>query len=162
MSGRASISDRGKTWCSMDGRRFMDILSITWGIQTHYMIFDLKSSSSIKRVACTPQTISRAFLIVVPHTIDPSAHGIAPHEPGIIGLQQFGRRAHIVHAGVEPKLVAVWIENHCHPVVDRRRYSAGRRSEAIVYESAIQRDANIVSAKEQVRRICSGMKSTRF
>jgi hypothetical protein len=45
---------------------------------------------------------------------------------------------------------------------NRRRYSAGRRSEAFVYESAMQRDANNVSAKEKVRRICSGMKSTRF
>ena len=103
-----------------------------------------------------------ALFVIVNDMIDPRAYRIAPHRPRIVGFQQFGRRAHIVHAGVEPKLVAVWIENHCHPVVDRRRYSAGRRSEAIVYESAVQRGANNASAKEQVRRICSRMKLTRF
>jgi hypothetical protein len=32
----------------------------------------------------------RAFFVVVRHPIDPSAYGIAPHQPSIIRLQQFG------------------------------------------------------------------------
>jgi hypothetical protein len=35
-----------------------------------------------------------------------------------LGPQQFGRRAHIVHAGVQPQIVAVWIEDYGHSVVD--------------------------------------------
>src|ERR1700737_2021174 len=31
-----------------------------------------------------------AFLVVVSHVIDPGAYGIAPHQPSIVGLQQFG------------------------------------------------------------------------
>jgi hypothetical protein len=33
-----------------------------------------------------------AFLVIVPHVVDPRAYGIAPHLPSIVGLQQFGRR----------------------------------------------------------------------
>ncbi len=36
----------------------------------------------------------RAFLVVVSHLIDPSAYRIAPHQPSIIGHQQFGHRNH--------------------------------------------------------------------
>lgn len=38
---------------------------------------------------------SGARLIVIHHMIDPSAHGKAAHQPGIIGLQEIGRRTHI-------------------------------------------------------------------
>jgi hypothetical protein len=31
----------------------------------------------------------RAFLVIVRHVIDPTAHGIARHQPSIVGLQQF-------------------------------------------------------------------------
>jgi hypothetical protein len=34
--------------------------------------------------------------------IDPRAHRIAPHQPGIAGLQQFGRRSHILHSRIKP------------------------------------------------------------
>jgi len=43
--------------------------------------------------------------------IDPSADGIAPHQLGVAGLQQIGRRAHILHAGIEPKLVGIWMKD---------------------------------------------------
>jgi hypothetical protein len=36
-----------------------------------------------------------AFLIVVGHTVDPRADGIAPHQPSIVGLQQIGCCTHI-------------------------------------------------------------------
>jgi hypothetical protein len=42
---------------------------------------------------------------------DPRAYGIAPHQPSIAGLQQFGRGSYIFHARIEPKLAAVWIED---------------------------------------------------
>jgi hypothetical protein len=43
-----------------------------------------------------------AFRVVIHYGIDSSAHGIAARQPGIIGLKQSGRRADIIHAGVEP------------------------------------------------------------
>jgi hypothetical protein len=61
---------------------------------------------------------TRAFLVVVPHMINPTAHGKAPHQPGIAGLQQVGRRIHIPHSRIEPKVVVVWIKNDWHSVVD--------------------------------------------
>jgi hypothetical protein len=45
---------------------------------------------------------SRAFFVVVRHVVDPGAYGKAPHQPGIAGLQQFGRRTHIIHSRTEP------------------------------------------------------------
>ena len=41
---------------------------------------------------------ARTLLIIIHHGIDPSADGIAPHQPGIVGLQQFGRRTRIPHS----------------------------------------------------------------
>jgi hypothetical protein len=38
-----------------------------------------------------------AFLIIVRHLIDPSAHGIAAHLPSVVGLQRFGGRTHILY-----------------------------------------------------------------
>jgi hypothetical protein len=52
------------------------------------------------------------------HVIDPRTHGTAPHQPGIAGLQQFIRRSRVLHSGVEPQIVAVWIKDDWHPVVD--------------------------------------------
>jgi hypothetical protein len=43
--------------------------------------------------------------VVIRHGIDPHSHRIAPHQPGIARLQQFGRRSHIRHFGVEPQVV---------------------------------------------------------
>jgi len=59
-----------------------------------------------------------AFLVIIGHMIDPCAHGIATHQPGIVGFQQFGRRRNICHAGVESQVVAIWIKDYWHPVVD--------------------------------------------
>jgi hypothetical protein len=36
--------------------------------------------------------------------IDPAAHGIVPHQPSIIGLQQVGSRPHIVDAGIKSQV----------------------------------------------------------
>ena len=38
--------------------------------------------------------------VVIRCADDPSAHRIAPHQPGIVGLQQFGRRAKAVSVAV--------------------------------------------------------------
>jgi hypothetical protein len=37
-----------------------------------------------------------AFLVVVSHTVNPSAYGIATHPLGIIGLQQFRRHTFLI------------------------------------------------------------------
>jgi hypothetical protein len=53
--------------------------------------------------------------------MEPLAHGIATHQPGIVGLQQFSdATAPSLMLGVEPRVVAIWIKNHWHPVVDGR------------------------------------------
>jgi len=57
-------------------------------------------------------------LVVVAHVVDASAHRIAPHHAGIVGLQEFGRRSDIRHSGVEPNVVAVWVEDDWHSVLD--------------------------------------------
>jgi hypothetical protein len=59
------------------------------------------------------------LLIIVRHIVNPRAHRIAPHQPSIKALKQFGRRSHILHAGAQPQIVAVWIEDHWHAVVHR-------------------------------------------
>jgi len=59
-----------------------------------------------------------AFFVIVNHVVDPSAHGIAPHQPGIAGFQQFGRRTHAGHSRIEPQVVTIWIKNDWHAVVD--------------------------------------------
>ena len=40
-----------------------------------------------------------AGFVVVRHAVDPGAHGIAPHQPGIIGPEEFGRRSYFVMPG---------------------------------------------------------------
>jgi hypothetical protein len=57
-----------------------------------------------------------ASFVIIRYAVDPRAHGIAAHYPSIIRLQQFGRRSHILHSGVEPQIVAVWIEDDWHAV----------------------------------------------
>ena len=44
----------------------------------------------------------RTGFVIIGDVVDPRAHGIAPHQPGIVGLQEVGHRSHILHAGVEP------------------------------------------------------------
>ena len=61
---------------------------------------------------------TRTLLIIVRHVIDTGAHGVAPHEPSIAGLQQFGDGTDVLHSGVEPEVVVVRIKNDWHPVVD--------------------------------------------
>jgi hypothetical protein len=34
----------------------------------------------------------RTLLVIVRHVVDPRAHGVALHEPGIVGLQGLGDR----------------------------------------------------------------------
>ena len=60
-----------------------------------------------------------AGFVVVSHGIDPTAYGVAPHQPSIVGLQQFRRRNHVPHSRIEPHVVAVWVEDDWHTVVDR-------------------------------------------
>jgi hypothetical protein len=52
--------------------------------------------------------LSRAFLVIVNDTIDTTAHGITPLEPSIAGAQQFGHFGHVLHARIEPEIVAVF------------------------------------------------------
>ena len=59
-----------------------------------------------------------ARFVVVSNVIDPSTYWKAPHQLGIEGLQQFGCRPPIVHARIKPQIVAVWIKDDWHAVVD--------------------------------------------
>jgi hypothetical protein len=59
-----------------------------------------------------------AFFVVVCHAIDPRAHRIAPHQPSIVGLQQFGHHTHPPYSRIKLEVVAVWIKNDWHAVVD--------------------------------------------
>ena len=43
---------------------------------------------------------------------------MASHQPSIVGLQQIGRHSHIPHAGIEPQVVAIWIKDDGHSVMD--------------------------------------------
>jgi hypothetical protein len=61
----------------------------------------------------------RASLVVVRDLIDPTAHGIAPHQPSFAGLQQFGRRSYIRHPRIEPEVVVMWTKDDWHAVMDR-------------------------------------------
>src|SRR5271169_271898 len=45
---------------------------------------------------------SRALLVVVRHIVDPTAHGVAPHGLGVVGLQQFRDDPHVGHARIKP------------------------------------------------------------
>jgi hypothetical protein len=61
---------------------------------------------------------TRAFLVIVRHVVDPSAHGIAPHTLGIAGLQQIGNGFDLCHARIKPEVVAIRVEDDWHSVVD--------------------------------------------
>jgi hypothetical protein len=61
---------------------------------------------------------SRTVLVVVSNVIDPSAYGIATHQPSFEALQQFGRHTQILHTRIEPQVVAVGIKNDGHAVVN--------------------------------------------
>src|SRR5208337_435202 len=39
----------------------------------------------------------RAFLVVVRHAVESGAYGKAPHQPGVEGFEQSGRRSHTIH-----------------------------------------------------------------
>lgn len=71
----------------------------------------------------------RAFLVVVSHVVDPSAYGIALHQPSIVGLQQFGRRIYIPHSGIEPQIIAVGRKDDGHAVVDGSGHGIWRRGQ---------------------------------
>jgi uncharacterized membrane protein YfcA len=59
-----------------------------------------------------------ALFIVVPYVIDSRIYGIAPHQPSMVRLQQLGRCGTIVHARIEPQIIAVLVEDDGHTVVD--------------------------------------------
>jgi len=61
---------------------------------------------------------SRTLLVVVRNMINPSAHGVAPHLAGVIGLQQIRDRMRVTHPWIEPQVVAIWMKDDWHPVVD--------------------------------------------
>ena len=68
-----------------------------------------------------------ASFVVIYHRVDPSAHGIAPHQPSIVGFQQFGRRSHIRHPRIEPEIVRIRIKDDWHAVMDWCGHSIRRR-----------------------------------
>jgi len=48
-----------------------------------------------------------AILIIVRHTIDPRAYGVAKHQAGIVGLQQCRDNLNIIHTRIEPEIVRI-------------------------------------------------------
>jgi hypothetical protein len=63
---------------------------------------------------------SSALLVIIDDTIDATANGVAPHQPRFERLHQFGDRLDVLHSGVEPQIVRIWMENYWHPVVNSR------------------------------------------
>ena len=59
-----------------------------------------------------------ASFIVIDDVIYPSAYRVAPHQTGIVRLQQFRGNVNIPHSGVEPEVVTIWIEDDGHSVVN--------------------------------------------
>ena len=85
----------------------------------------------------------RAFLLVVPHVVDPPAYGIAPHQPSIVRLQQFECRNHVPHSRklcrsspVCPLSRARLEANR--PTRDRLSFRVARKVRRRVAESAAQ------------------------
>jgi len=72
---------------------------------------------------------SRTFLVVIGDVIDPVAYGIAPHEPSIVGPQEFGRCSRIPHPRIEPQVVGVGIKDDWHSVLDFRGNSVWSRGQ---------------------------------
>jgi hypothetical protein len=62
------------------------------------------------------------------HVIDPRAHRIALHKPGIIGPQQIGRRSHIRHARIKPNILGIWIEANGRLVMEGQSQPDWRRT----------------------------------
>jgi hypothetical protein len=69
----------------------------------------------------------RAFFVVIRHTIDARAYGIEPHLPSIVGLQQFGRSAHIPHSRIQPQVIAIGIKG------------SGKAEEIVIVYAALSR-----------------------
>ena len=96
---------------------------------------------------------SGAFLAFVRHAIDPRAHGIAPHQPCIEGLQKFGRRSGIPHTRIEPQVVAIW------KALVKLRYVFDRVCSASGYTAEpgndlLRNSANDPSSKQPLATIC--------
>jgi hypothetical protein len=61
-----------------------------------------------------------AFFVIMSHVINPVAYGIAAHQPSIAGPQQVGHCGHVLHARIEPEIVAVSIKDDWHSVMNQR------------------------------------------
>ena len=58
--------------------------------------------------------------------IDPRAHWKAPHQPRIVGLQQFRDRCDVLHSGIDPQIVAARFTLGENPLV--REWNRGREN----------------------------------
>lgn len=57
------------------------------------------------------------FRVIILLLIETSAHCIASHHPGIVGLQHFQQRVHILHSGIEPEIVIKSVKDDRHAVI---------------------------------------------
>jgi hypothetical protein len=48
-----------------------------------------------------------ALFVIVPRAVNPRAHRIAPHLPGIAGFQQVGYGFDLCHARIEPQNIPI-------------------------------------------------------
>ena len=59
-----------------------------------------------------------ALGIVILHEIDPRAHGIMPHQSGIIRLENLLNSREVFHFGIQPQVVLVGCHDDGHAVMD--------------------------------------------
>jgi hypothetical protein len=72
---------------------------------------------------------SAALFVIILHMIQPSAHGIAPHEVSIVEDQEV-RKWHSRSLGrIEPQIVAIWIEDDWHTNHEQSPLAAGNQFE---------------------------------
>src|SRR5215469_1571994 len=71
----------------------------------------------------------RTLLVIISDMIDPGAHGITPHEPSVIRLQEFRYGSHILHSRIKPQIVRAGIENHRHSAVNSSGHGVGSGGE---------------------------------
>ena len=60
----------------------------------------------------------RTLCVVIRNGVDPIAHRVAPHHPGVIRLQHVGHCSHVVHSRIEPQIITVWVKDDRHSIMD--------------------------------------------
>jgi hypothetical protein len=78
------------------------------------------STTSTGREHCSSSLATRLILVLTGYDLN---------QPGIEGSQQVGGGSDLCHARIKPQIVAVWIEDHGHAVVNGRGHGIRGRGE---------------------------------